>query len=64
MCIRDRFKSGPIANILNSKYKMAGVITVVFMIVFPMILEKLDPETAKAIKEEKLKREREKYVSK
>lgn len=58
------FKSGPIANILNSKYKMAGVITVVFMIVFPMILEKLDPETAKAIKEEKLKREREKYVSK
>lgn len=57
-------RSGPIASILNSKWKLAGVITMIFMIVFPMVLEKIDPETARAIKEEKMKRESEKYLKK
>lgn len=47
------FQSGPLASIVNSRYKMAGVITLVMLLVFPMIVEKFDPETAEAIKEHK-----------
>lgn len=58
------FQSGPLASIVNSKYKMAGVITVIMMLLFPMVLEKLDPETAKAVKEERIRKQREKYETK
>lgn len=57
-------KSSPLGHIVNSKYKLAGVITIVLMIIFPMIVGKLDPETARAIKRERLQRQRDKYVTK
>ncbi|CDO92393.1 unnamed protein product [Kluyveromyces dobzhanskii CBS 2104] len=58
------FQSGPIASILTSKFKLAGVITVLFLVLFPIMLEKFDPETAKQMRQEKLQRENAKYVSK
>lgn len=55
------FQSGPLASLLDAKWKQAGLITAVTLMAFPYILEKLDPETAKAVREEKLKQKREKY---
>ncbi|SJM82894.1 related to protein SOP4 [Zygosaccharomyces bailii] len=55
------FQSGPLASIMDSKWKQAGLITAATLMIFPYILEKLDPETAKAVSEEKLRKQREKY---
>ncbi|QEU61917.1 Sop4 [Kluyveromyces lactis] len=57
-------ESGPIASVLRSKFKLAGVVTVIFLVLFPILLEKFDPETAKAMRQEKMHRENAKYVSK
>lgn len=56
--------SGPIASILNSRLKLAGVITVIMMFVFPFLLEKLDPETAKAVRQQKFEEANAKYLTK
>lgn len=53
-------KSGPLAGIFQSKWKTGALIAVVASITLPYIMEKLDPETAKAIKEEKAKMKRNK----
>ncbi|CUS25121.1 LAQU0S27e00606g1_1 [Lachancea quebecensis] len=55
-------KSGPVASILNSKFKMAAVITAVLMLLFPYLLEKFDSETALAIKEDRLEKQKQKYA--
>ncbi|CAI4044269.1 hypothetical protein SUVZ_10G0200 [Saccharomyces uvarum] len=55
------FSTGIVGNILNSRWKLAGVITLIALVVFPIIVEKLDPETARAIKEEAKRKQREKY---
>ncbi|KAH7582022.1 Suppressor of PMA 1-7 protein [Nakaseomyces glabratus] len=57
-------QSGPLAGILNSKWKIAAVITLLALMTFPYLVEKLDPETARAMKEEARKKQREKYVVK
>lgn len=57
-------QSGPLAKLLDARWKQAGVITMIALVAFPFLLEKLDPETAKAIKEEKQKKQREKYAIK
>lgn len=54
-------QSGPLAKLLDTRWKQAGVLTLIGLIVFPILLEKLDPETAKAVKEEQQKRQRQKY---
>lgn len=55
------FQGGPLAKLLDTRWKQAGVITLIALVVFPIVLEKLDPETAKAIKEEQQKKQRLKY---
>ncbi|KAM3161528.1 Protein SOP4 [Lachancea thermotolerans] len=55
-------KSGPVASILNSKFKMAAVITAVLMLLFPYLLEKFDSETAQAIKDDRLEKQKQKYA--
>ncbi|CAI4034244.1 hypothetical protein SMKI_10G0280 [Saccharomyces mikatae IFO 1815] len=55
------FSTGIIGSILNSRWKLAGVITLIALVVFPIIVEKLDPETARAIREETKRKQREKY---
>ncbi|SCV00863.1 LAMI_0G07800g1_1 [Lachancea mirantina] len=52
------FQKGPLASIVNSKYKLAAVITVIMLLLFPVVLEKLDPETAKAIREQKVNQQK------
>ncbi|KAH3899742.1 Sop4p SCDLUD_004028 [Saccharomycodes ludwigii] len=54
-------QSGPLASIFESKWKTALAIGAISMFLVPFILEKLDPETAKAIKEERMRKQREKY---
>lgn len=54
-------QSGPLATLLDTRWKQAGWVTVIMLLVFPMLLEKLDPETAKAVNEEKVKKQREMY---
>lgn len=53
-------KSGPLAGIFQSKWKTGALVAVIASIALPYIMEKLDPETAKAIKEEKAKMKRNK----
>ncbi|QID85941.1 Protein sop4 [Saccharomyces pastorianus] len=55
------FSTGIVGSILNSRWKLAGVITLIALVIFPIIVEKLDPETARAIKEEAKRKQREKY---
>ncbi|QLQ80236.1 hypothetical protein HG537_0D02370 [Torulaspora globosa] len=57
-------QSGPLARLFDTRWKQAGVITLVSLVVFPILLEKLDPETAKAVKQEQQKRQRLKYAVK
>lgn len=57
-------QSGIIGNILSSRWKTAAVITVICLAIFPFIVEKFDPETTKAMKEDALRKQREKYVIK
>lgn len=57
-------QSGPLAKLFDTRWKQAGVITLVALVVFPILLEKLDPETARAVKEEQQKRQRLKYAVK
>ncbi|CAI4557725.1 CCQ_1a_G0027540.mRNA.1.CDS.1 [Saccharomyces cerevisiae] len=57
------FSTGIVGNILNSRWKLAGVITLIALVVFPIIVEKLDPETARAIREEAKRKQREKYAA-
>lgn len=56
------FESGPLAGILNSRWKVAGIITLICVMSFPYLVEKFDPETAKAMKEEAERKQREKYM--
>lgn len=55
------FSTGIVGSILNSRWKLAVLITLIALVVFPIIVEKLDPETARAIKEEAKRKQREKY---
>ncbi|QLL34317.1 hypothetical protein HG536_0G01760 [Torulaspora globosa] len=57
-------QSGPLAKLFDTRWKQAGVITLIALVVFPIVLEKLDPETAKAVKEEQQRRQRLKYAAK
>lgn len=54
-------QTGPLAKLLDNRWKQAAAITAVALIAFPILLEKVDPETAKAIKEEQQRKQREKY---
>lgn len=54
-------QGGPLATLLDARWKQAAWITLIVLMVFPMILEKLDPETAKAVSEEKLRKQKEMY---
>lgn len=54
-------KSGPIANILNSKFKLAALITGVLTLLFPYVLEKFDGETVQAMKKESAMMQSRKY---
>lgn len=56
------FESGPLAGILNSRWKIAAVITLICVMTFPYLVEKFDPETAKALKAESERKQREKYM--
>mgnify|MGYP003362269566 CR=1 FL=1 len=56
------FQDGPIASIVNSKWKLAGVITVLCMFAFPMFLDKIDPDTAANMKMENLRKKKEQYI--
>lgn len=58
------FQSGPLAGILNSRWKLAGVITLICVMSFPYLVEKFDPETARAVKAEAERKQREKYMIK
>lgn len=55
-------KSGPIAGILNSRWKMAGVITFICVVAFPMFIDQIDPDAALLLKEEALTKKKEKYA--
>lgn len=46
-------QSGFIGDILASKWKTAGIVTAIFMMIFPYILEYIDPEAAAEMKERK-----------
>ncbi|SCU95994.1 LAFA_0G03642g1_1 [Lachancea sp. 'fantastica'] len=50
----DLFKSGPIAGILSSKYKLAAVITGIVALIFPSIFSKLESAAALEATEDKL----------
>ncbi|CEP64409.1 Sop4p LALA0_S11e03466g [Lachancea lanzarotensis] len=50
----DLFKSGPIASILSSKYKLAAVVTGIVALIFPSIFSKLEAAAALEATEEKL----------
>ena len=54
-------KSGPIASILRSPWKMALVLIALTIIIFPIYVENFDPETVKLMKEQRQKQQREKY---
>ena len=54
-------QGGFIGSILASRWKTAGVVTIFFLMMFPLIIEKLDPETTKVIKDEAQRKQREKY---
>ncbi|AET41424.1 Sop4p Ecym_8133 [Eremothecium cymbalariae DBVPG len=54
-------QSGPLASIFNSKYKLAGLITVICLLLFPLLVEKFDPETVQAMKEQKINKAKERY---
>lgn len=55
------FQNGPLAKLLDARWKQAIAITALSVVAFPFLVEKLDPETAKAIKEENQKKQRERY---
>ncbi|AGO10892.1 AaceriAFR619Wp [[Ashbya] aceris (nom. inval.)] len=55
--------SGPLAGIFRSKYKLAAVVTILALLLFPMLVEKFDPATVEAIKEQRLSQTREKYAA-
>lgn len=55
------FKSGPLAGLFDSRWKVAGIITLLAVVIFPFLVEKFDPATVQAMKEESLKRQKEKY---
>lgn len=57
------FTGGPFASLLNARWKQALAVMLIGLILLPILLEKFDPATAKAIQEEKLKKQREKYQS-
>ena len=54
-------KSGPIASILQSPWKMALVLIVLTIIIFPIYVENFDPETVKLMKEQRQKQQRNRY---
>lgn len=54
-------QSGPVAGILKSPWKMGLLIVAFAIILFPIYVENFDPETARLIKEEKQRKQREKY---
>lgn len=54
-------KSGMIASILHSPWKMALVLIALTVIIFPIYVENFDPETVKLMKEQRQKQQREKY---
>ncbi|CCH60807.1 hypothetical protein TBLA_0D03070 [Henningerozyma blattae CBS 6284] len=56
--------SGPLGNILNSPWKIAGIIVVLSIMIFPTLIEKLDPAASELMKEEALKKKKEQYVVK
>ncbi|SCU96962.1 LADA_0H03708g1_1 [Lachancea dasiensis] len=47
-------KSGAIANILNSKFKLAAAITAVFVLIAPSIIDKLDSAAVNTFLDDKL----------
>ncbi|CCD23078.1 Sop4p NDAI_0B00440 [Naumovozyma dairenensis CBS 421] len=51
-------QSGPLASILNSRWKSAAVLSVILLAIFPFLVEKFDPETTKAMKQEALAKKR------
>lgn len=53
--------NGFIADILNSRWKMALVITAISLMLFPMIVEYIDPETSRELKLENERKQRAKY---
>lgn len=53
---------GIVGSILSSRWKLAGVITVICVFVFPMFLDKIDPDAALLLKEEALKKKRDQYA--
>ncbi|EDO18984.1 hypothetical protein Kpol_2002p55 [Vanderwaltozyma polyspora DSM 70294] len=53
--------TGIIGNILSSRWKTAGVITMILLIIFPYVVERLDPETSQLLREEVQRKQREKY---
>ncbi|AMD22056.1 HGL284Cp [Eremothecium sinecaudum] len=55
------FSSGPLASIVNSKYKLAAVITIIALMLLPILVEKFDPEVAQAVREQKLTKVKEQY---
>lgn len=58
------FQTGPLAKLLDNRWKQAAAITTIAVVAFPILLEKMDPATAKAIKEEQQRKQRDKYAVK
>jgi len=48
--------SGPLATIVNNPLYLVGISVLLIALAFPYILEKVDPETAKIMKEQKAQR--------
>lgn len=55
-------ESGPVASILKSRWKLAGIITAIAIGVMPMIIQKLDPSASEAMKEQNFQKKRELYT--
>ncbi len=53
--------SGPIASILQSRWKMSLLAIALAVIIFPIYIENFDPETVKLMKEQKQRQKRENY---
>ncbi|CAB4254699.1 similar to Saccharomyces cerevisiae YJL192C SOP4 ER-membrane protein [Maudiozyma barnettii] len=55
--------NGIVGSILNSRWKLAGVITIICVFAFPMFIDKIDPESAIIMREEALKKKKEQYAN-
>lgn len=54
--------SGIVGNILSSRWKTAGVVTMLALFLVPQVIARLDPDTMKALKQDEREKIRAKYT--